>query len=361
MLVGCVGLSVTDSTDGGRAAADALTAAAFDALPAQVAVLDADGTIMRTNRAWSEFGAENGFQGDAEMVGENYLTACDAADDPGASNAAAGIRSVLVGESDSFAFEYPCHSPDERRWFTMRAIPLSVAGEMRALVMHTDITDRKEVELRVAAHNDRLETVASVLSHDLRNPLSVILARAELLARDDADPAAVADQAETIASSARRIDDIVDDALLIARETRAIDTEPVALQRVATDAWSHVETGDARLVVADSATVAADRSLLSQLFENCFRNAVEHGPADVTVTVSLVDGGFAIADDGPGIPVEDRERVFEPGYTTNAGGGGTGMGLAIVRTIAGAHDWAVALTESETGGARVVVTGVAIE
>jgi len=384
---------VTTDAGDGRDPTDALTAAAFDALPAQVAVLDADGIILRTNRVWAEFGLDNDLQGEVDMVGEDYLAVCDASNDPAASTAAEGIRSVLAGERESFSFEYPCHSPNERRWFTMRAIRLSVDDGAHALVMHTDITERKEAELRVTAHNERLETVAGVLSHDLRNPLSVILARAEYLARDDLDPATAVDQAETIASSARRIDAIIDDALLIARETRSVDRESVDLERVATDAWSHVETGDARLVVADTGTVAADRSLLSQLLENCFRNAVEHGstspdsqtrrdavehsstspdsrarqdavdhgPADVTVTVSPIEGGFAVADDGPGIPGEEREAVFEPGYTTNAAGGGTGLGLSIVRAIADAHGWDVTVTDAESGGARFEFTGVTAE
>ena len=66
----------------------------------------------------------------------------------------------------------------------------------------------------------------------------------------------------------------------------------------------------------------------------------------------LADGGFAVADDGPGIPADDRDRVFESGYTT---GDGTGLGLAIVKTIAEAHGWTVSVTESDAGGARFVV------
>ena len=77
--------------------------------------------------------------------------------------------------------------------------------------------------------------------------------------------------------------------------------------------------------------------------------------ADPSVTVQverLADGGFAVADDGPGIPADDRDRVFESGYTT---GDGTGLGLAIVKTIAEAHGWTVSVAESDAGGARFVV------
>jgi signal transduction histidine kinase len=129
------------------------------------------------------------------------------------------------------------------------------------------------------------------------------------------------------------------------------DTEPVSLETVARSAWEHVETRDANLVVEETSTVQADRGPLQQALENLFRNNVEHGSLDVTVTVSeLGDGeGFYVADDGPGIPEADRESVFEYGFS---GGEGTGLGLAIVRNVAEGHGWTVTATESEDGGAR---------
>jgi signal transduction histidine kinase len=97
---------------------------------------------------------------------------------------------------------------------------------------------------------------------------------------------------------------------------------------------------------------------LQQLFENLFRNALEHGETVETVAVgALGDGpGFYVADDGVGIPESERDEVFESGYTTNEDG--TGFGLAIVTDIADAHGWDVTVTESESGGARFEVRGV---
>jgi signal transduction histidine kinase len=103
--------------------------------------------------------------------------------------------------------------------------------------------------------------------------------------------------------------------------------------------------------------VLADESRLRQLFENLFRNAVEHGGPGVAVTVGPLEGrGFYVADDGPGIPADERDRVRETGYTT--ADGGTGFGLSIVESIADAHGWGMRLVESETGGARFEFTGV---
>jgi signal transduction histidine kinase len=91
---------------------------------------------------------------------------------------------------------------------------------------------------------------------------------------------------------------------------------------------------------------------------------VEHGggggpangrsAAGITVTVGAMDDGFYVADDGPGIPESERDRIFETGYSTNEDG--TGVGLDVVREIVEAHGWAVTVTESETGGARFELT-----
>ena len=102
--------------------------------------------------------------------------------------------------------------------------------------------------------------------------------------------------------------------------------------------------------------IRADRSQLARAFENLFRNAVEHGGETVTVTVERLDDGFTVEDDGPGIPPEERERVFDQQYTTAETG--TGFGLSIVTQVVDAHDWAVELCESDSGGARFEITGV---
>lgn len=115
-----------------------------------------------------------------------------------------------------------------------------------------------------------------------------------------------------------------------------------------------VSSGDASfaLDIAPDVSIDADPERLQQLFENLFRNALEHGGRDVTVTVGdLPDGtGFFIQDDGVGIPESDREEIFTPGYTTAENG--TGFGLAIVGEIVDAHGWTIRATESAEGGAR---------
>jgi len=222
-------------------------------------------------------------------------------------------------------------------------------GDIVGLVGVTrNITERMQYETQLERQNERLERFASVVSHDLRNPLEVALGRLEF-ARQDGD----AEHFDIVEQSLHRIDALIDDVLTLAREGETV-SDPVRtdLAAVATDAWTVVDTGDAALAVETEAALRADPTRLQQLLENVFRNAVRHADPDVTVTVGDLDGrdGFFVADDGPGVPDDEREDVFEPGYTT--GEEGTGLGLSIVRTIAEAHGWEVAVTDSADGGAR---------
>jgi signal transduction histidine kinase len=141
---------------------------------------------------------------------------------------------------------------------------------------------------------------------------------------------------------------LIDDVLTLARQGETVDDpEPVRLDEAATDAWALVDTDDATLDVETGTAVQADPGRLQQLFENVFRNAVDHGGEGVAVRVGDLTGepGFFVADDGPGIPPQDRDSVFDSGYSTSDSG--TGLGLSIVRTIAEAHGWEVRATESE--------------
>jgi signal transduction histidine kinase len=153
------------------------------------------------------------------------------------------------------------------------------------------------------------------------------------------------------------MDALITDLLTLAREGQRVgETEVVALGEAARDSWAAVDTRSATLEVVDDRELAADPDRLASLLENLFRNAVEHGGPDVRVTVAGTADGFAVADDGPGIPPEDRDRVFERGYST--GDHGTGFGLSIARGIAEAHGWSIRATGSDAGGARFEVTGV---
>jgi len=277
-----------------------------------------------------------------------------------------------------------------------------------------DITERTQREQRLERQNDRLNQFADVVSHDLRNPLNVARTRLEL-ARQETE----SEHFEAIERAHERMDTLIESVLRLARmrEEGLDEPETVDLADITVDSLETVPTTDATVVIDTDAVVRADRTQLRQLLENLFRNAVEHGstsppsqaredavehgstsprshapedaveggivtpkpgqdrqlpvgertesagPVDdsgdaVTITVGDTDegNGFYVADDGPGIPEQERERVLQNGYSLTADG--TGLGLSIVATIARAHGWEFTITEGDGGGARFEFTGV---
>lgn len=171
--------------------------------------------------------------------------------------------------------------------------------------------DRREANLR--RQNERLDEFVSIVSHDLRNPLSVITGSLRL-----AEETGETEDLQRASAAAERMADLIDAMLTLAREGADLGTvETVSLASVASSAWSVVSAPEAELDVRTSRGVRADRSQLQQVLENLFSNAVEHGGADVRVTVGDREGGFYVEDDGAGIPEAKRETVFQSGYSTS--------------------------------------------
>jgi len=238
---------------------------------------------------------------------------------------------------------------DGERDFLFRSVPLPTAGSdgtAEAVSVYVDITDQKEVERELQRQNDRLERFASTVSHDLRNPLRIAKSHLDMATRE-----CETDLLDDVAAAHDRMEELIADLLALARQGQSVDeTESLSLAALAEDAWGNVDAPDATLAVETEASVAADESRLLQAFENLFRNSAEHGPDGVTVRVGDTAAGFYIEDDGPGIPADEQEAVFEYGYTT--ADTGTGFGLAIVQEVAQAHGWSVSVAASSDGGAR---------
>nr|WP_248897169.1 ATP-binding protein [Haloplanus sp. XH21] len=231
-----------------------------------------------------------------------------------------------------------------------------LASNIATALEQVDQTARlRDRERELSRQNDRLEQFASVISHDLRNPLNVAEGRLELARETGGD-----EHLDAVEQAHTRMRTLIENLLTLAREgDAAIDRHPVDLASVIEACWGNVDTADATLTVDVDRTVFADESRLKQLFENLIRNAVEHGGDDVTVTVGDLDGGFYVADDGPGIPEDERSHVFDAGYSTRESG--RGFGLSIVKQIVEAHGWEISVTESADGGARFEITGVDAE
>ena len=182
--------------------------------------------------------------------------------------------------------------------------------------------------------------------------LNVAVGRVEL-ARETGE----LDHLDAVERAHERMNALIDDLLTLAREgDRVSDVEAVDIRDIARGCWANVSTVDATLNVRTERSISADRSRLQQLLENLMRNALDHAGDDVTVTVGDIDGGFYVEDDGPGVPPDIRESVFDAGYSTDPSG--TGFGLSIVEQIVSGHGWDITVTDGTDGGARFEITGV---
>jgi len=220
--------------------------------------------------------------------------------------------------------------------------------------------ERERREAALTRERNRLEDFTNLVSHDLRNPLTVALGRLDIV-RDayEGDPEHVG----ALESALERIDALIEDLLVLSRSgQQTVSPEPHAFGQLVAEAWEATGSDAATLTAQDTtATVYGDPVSLPQLLENLLRNAVEHGGDGVAVDVGILpeNAGVYVADDGPGIPAAERDQVFESGYTTSETG--TGFGLRIVSEVIDAHGWDVRITESEQGGARIEITGMDIE
>ena len=317
---------------------------------------------------------DEGVGGRAFATGETDVTDDVLADRDG-EPATDDIRAALTIPIGEFGIFQACSSEiggfDEHD----RELAELLIAHVREALLRVD----REAELE--RKNERLDRFAGVVSHDLRNPLNVAQGRVELArtagaATADATDATGATGADVVdhlapaASALDRMDAIIEDVLTLTREEPLVDPDRVSLADVADTAWSMVDTGDADVDVALDVGIRADPARLQRLFENCFRNSVEHGRAGTVRVEPVVDGvaadgrrgagadaeasvtGFAVVDDGCGF--EETDAVFDSGHST---AGGTGLGLAIVRRIAEAHGWTVT-AENDESGARVELRGV---
>lgn len=281
---------------------------------------------------------------------EDWLEAVHPAD---RERAQAAVGEAI--ETGSFpTFEHRIQQPDaEPKWVKCRGEGTMEDGETVEITgTIVEITETKKHQRELERQNERLEKFASVVSHDLRNPLSIASTYLDLV-RDECD----SDDLDRIKEAHDRMRELIEDILDLARMGERVDEfETCAFDRVVESCWKSVETGAATLHLETELTVAAHEGRLKRLLENLIRNAIEHGGDDVSVTIGDLENGFFIADDGPGIPEVEQEAVFESGYSTVETG--TGFGLAIVQEIIDSHGWEIDVTTSSAGGARFEITGI---
>ncbi len=281
----------------------------------------------------------------------------------------------------------------------------TVAAQVDAGDLHPRIHDveREGQEVRVLADafNHMLDRLTDAFagqrafvadaSHELRTPLTVIRGQLEVLAAQQEPPGEEVRRVERLVQAElARVTRLVDDLLVLAKaeQTQFLRLEPIELESFVEELWGGTTLLAPRrfeLGEVPAGTLLADPDRLAQALRNLLANAIAHtvpegglvrldversgeqghGPRPVRPDVERPEGRgqggewvrFVVHDDGPGIPAEQRERVFDRFHRTDAArdraSGGTGLGLAIVRAIAEAHGGRVAASESFAGGARV--------
>ena len=220
-----------------------------------------------------------------------------------------------------------------------------------------DVTNRSDPIAAADDSRDRQSVDEHRENIDLLNPLTVAKGRVDFLREEDDN-----EHLEATARANERMEVLIEDVLALAQQGKSIaELEEITLSVVARDAWDVIESDAVTLTVESDGSLLADSTRLQQLLENLFRNAIEHGGEDVEISVGVLDDntGFFVADNGTGIPIEDREAVLESGFSTSSDG--TGLGLAIVTEIVAAHDWQIRVTNSAEDGARFEITDGKLE
>jgi len=283
-----------------------------------------------------------------------------------------------VQEGEPYETEHRFTSDEELRWFRTAADPQVEDGDVvRVRGAVHDVTERKRQEADLTRRTGQLSAVASLADRELRGPLSDAAAQLAL-ASEQCDSDHLARAGASLQQGRRRVDAL----LTVARGDEVSHTERVSLQAAAEACRERADAGAETLRVDDDVAIQAEPALLAQLLD-AFVAVATDDAADVRtvddaadpqaeddaadsqaeddaadsqaedVTVGVIDGGFVLAHDGPGLPEAERERVLDGDATTRRGGQ-----LAVVRQLAEAHGWDVGLTDSETGGTRVEITDV---
>lgn len=308
--------------------------------PDAVAQVATDGEILAANPAMADLADAT----QADLLGADVT---DAVPEVGERLLSIGCKTVDDGETRREEMRLG------DRFYQTIFVRVDINTERNTFqLIARDVTERTERERELKRQNERLDQFASMVSHDLRNPLDIAQVNLSLLEDEFED---VPREIEQIDESHRRMAALIDDLLTLAKQGATIEeTEPTDVGRAAEDVWPYVNAPDTDLVVETDGRIEADPSRLQELLTNLVQNAVDHGNAK-TIRVETTAEGFAVADDGTGIPAEERDDVFETGFSTAEDG--TGFGLAIVREIADAHGWTVTVTASTDGGARFEVCG----
>ena len=306
-------------------------------LSAQVAILNSDGIVTAGSAAWRDFLTEGV---SAEAV-------------------AAGIQSVLAGETPLFLLEYSVPGPDER-WFNLRITRFPGDGPVQAVAISEEVTARRNAEEALVQRNAELDQFAYVTSHDLKAPLRGIANLSRWIEEDleDSITPEVAGQFDLLRGRVNRMEAMIEAILQYSRVDRTeTPSETVDVRILLTEVIDILSPPTRLAVSMDDAmpTLHTPRLRLFQVFQNLLSNAIKHHdkPSGTIHVGARVYGQwveFSVTDDGPGIAPNFQERIWVIFQTLEARDKveNTGVGLALVKKIVEGQGGTVSV-ESEAG------------
>lgn len=220
----------------------------------------------------------------------------------------------------------------------------------------------REERLKAAVERDRrlaaLGEMAAVLAHEIRNPLASMKGHAQLLAERLPPETPERTKADRVVGEAKRLEELSADLLSFVR-SKQLERQEVDPRAVLAAAAEEVDGNRIDLTTENApSTWSLDPHLMQQALTNLLRNAIQASPdgerAEATLTEENGDLVIRIRDHGDGVPEQDRDRIFEPFYTTRTRG--TGLGLAVARRIVTLHGGTITATDHPQGGAVFQVT-----
>ncbi len=363
--------------------------ATLDSLSSHICILDGNGVIIATNAAWREFGKANHSQNATGFEGVNYLWICETAQGPGSENAKAvaeGIRATMNGEKDFFEFEYPCDSPETKRWFIGRATRFQKGDIASVIISHEEITERKMAEqerldlaykLQQARKAKSLGCMAGAIAHQFNNLLGVVMGNLELAMNGADVNAALLKRLNAAMTASQRAAEV--STLMLAY----LGQKPGHAKPLNLVAFCRENLPSLKLIVPSTVTlqtrfsdnkpvILADAAQMRQILTNLVTNAGEaigNKTGIVQISTGIVqsedmadiqavpldwkpatsDYAFLdVSDTGDGMSTDVRERIFDPFFSTRFIG--RGLGLAVVEGIVRSHNGAIVVMSAPGHG-----------
>lgn len=310
---------------------------AMDEAPIGITITDPsqdDNPLIYANKEFAEITGYNR----REFIGRNcrFLQGEKTREEP-----VAKIRKAINAEEPVSVELRNYRNGGEMFWNRVTIAPLyGEDNELEYFVgFQEDVTSRRELL-------EEFNSLGNVMAHDMKNPLQTVRGRLEL-AIETSDT----EHVEAAMSSLERAEKLVDDVAGVLTSGMVVgEREEIDVESVCKNVWEALDRcgEDDTIEIEDSLTVRGDKSAVTRMFDNLLGNSMEHGETPVGVRVGELEDGFYIEDNGPGIPNENREQVFEQGFSTKESDTGTGMGMASVRQIVLAHGWRIDITDADT-------------